>query len=234
MRISKYTGVTLLYFSPEGQAVQKSIITTVRTLDELERKLSQIRKKTEKDIKAKGSTYIGIKDVFEINGPLKQGAILGRSILWSYKTLEAAKKLLKPESDFWINMGTKRPVKQYIAEIVFLLSSPIKFDDRRTIVCNVLIDSSKAMDEAIKVGGAPELRERLYRVLLQYEPDLTNELKFVGIANIRFAYDKVAVGKCFEALCKKEKSLISAKKLIAPASRFTSFFKEMNSVLPLS
>jgi len=230
MNIEKYAGVTLLfiYRNNEGlSAVQQNFITSATNLKELSREAALIASTVSKDVKNGDCTYLGVHDVFEVNGPLKQGAILGRSTLWSYKNINFAKKLLKPKTEFWIYKSkSKRPVKQFIAEIVFLLPSPIKYSDRRTIICNVLIESltqANVYKKAISIGKSQELREKLFKVLFQFEPKLTNELIFIGIANIKYVYDKVGVGKCFEALSKNKRSVLSAKKLVFPIKKFSNY-----------
>lgn len=234
MNNTKYTGVTLAYFCHNSQgvsAVQRSFITKIRTLATLKKETSQLGVRLNKDLKENNCSYLGIHDVFEINGPLKQGAILGRVVLWSYKTIASARKLLKSESEFWINIGKKQDSKRFIAEIVYSLTAPIKYKDRKTIICNVLIESVKqsdVMNKAVQIGESENLKEKIFRVILQYEPKLTNELKFIGIANIKYIYGDVAVGKCFEALCKKVQNVSSAKNLVFPFNKFIPFFKEMN------
>ncbi len=229
MNITKYVGITLLFLyqldNHETNVVLQSFIINVKNLKELNKEANQIGIRVSKKFREGQCKYLGINDVFEVNGPLKTGAILGRSTLSSYKDIDSARRLLLPKSEYWINIDNKKNVQQFIAEAVFLLPSPIKYSDRRSIICNVLIESSNdsIFKNTVIVGKSQELKNKLFKVLLQYEPTLMNKLHFVGIANIKSVYDKVGVGKCFEALFKKERNVVSVNKLVFPIKKFNTF-----------
>jgi len=221
----KYVGVTLIFACRKNKILQAekiSFLIEAGTSRDIQRKAAKIGCKREIEQKRERYEYykyLGIHDIFEVNGPIENGAIMGRTTLWSYKNITAAKKLLHPKREFTI-YKCKWPTvdRRYIAEIVYFLGPPEKYALRRTLICHVLIqsqDKNRVIRAAMHVGKSKELILKVKQILLQYESEIPGELKFIGPADVWPIYEKVMIGNPFRAVYKKFNKISSIRKLVS-------------------
>ena len=204
---TKYIGVVLIFSCKKGKTLEGRLRYFLMNLIEL----TNIKRTAEKighkcEVAYKDCTYLGINDIFEVNGPIKTGAIMGRTTLWSYKDIASAKKLIRPTKHFSIYKYNPYTVdNSYIAEMVFFLQFPSKYDLRRTLVCNVLLKSQskkRVVKDAVALGQSKQLLKKIKDVLLQYEAHIPGELAFIGLTDIYTIPERVKVGNSFRTLCK--------------------------------
>lgn len=165
-------------------------------------------------------TFIGLYDVYPLEGPLRNGAILGHSSYWSHKTQVAAERHIKTDPQLLatvqITPKSTKP-REYLFRAIYLLSSAsIPNGERRTIEAWLLISGSngKQQIEFAKEIAAKRITKRR---LLNLSSDLATpiDLSFVGFAELREVFDPpIRVGGCFLSDVKHFNSLSRIRALM--------------------
>ncbi|MDD5681452.1 MAG: tetratricopeptide repeat protein [Candidatus Omnitrophica bacterium] len=226
----KYIGLTLIfaYRKKDGLEAEKiSFLMRDEVLHNIRRDAERIGHKQE--TRSNRGKYMGIYDIFEINGPLKTGAIMGRTTLWSYKDIASAKKLIKPKEQFAIYVS-KRPTadKRYIADAVYVLGISGKQNRQRILICYILLKSQSkktVFKDAIAIARSRQLKMKIESILLQDDPSVPNGLKFIGFGDICPVPEKIAIGNFFERAYRKFNKLSSIRKLVMTDKQISAKIK---------
>ena len=225
-----YVGISLIFLCRKNNDLiveKRSFVVSSKNLTEIKRKASELGEKIEKLLKPSKGVYLGINDIFEITGPLREGCILGRTTFWSYKNINKALTLFKKEREYGILKGLSvSQSRQFIAQMIYFINTP-QHDFKRTISCYVLVNPTnrfKIKDKINKLGQSEHLRNKLQCILLRYEPNIRGNIIFIGVADINYVYEKVKRNNCFDMVYKKISSLSSAKELVFPISKFRNFW----------
>lgn len=171
---------------------------------------------------AKGGqcTFVGLYDVYSVDGPLRSGAILGRSSYWSRKTRPIAERQVFSDRKLLAAVRentTSRERADYLFKAVYLLSAPaIPRRERRTIEAWLLVrgSSGNRLIELAKEIAAK--RATAQRLLKMSDDRATPEaLHFCGFAEAQKAFDSpVRVGGCFLSYVKNFNSVSRIRALI--------------------
>ena len=158
--------------------------------------------------------YFGLKDIFEVKGPLEEGALLGRTNIWN-QTLEEAQSLLLPHEEFTFYKQLGRFDGKYY------LSSPVYYvddtdpEDTRSISCYCLIESSKpseVLQKALSIAKSRHFQEKI--IGCDFEELRVEDLHFIGFEDIVVIYDNIQQEGAFLKLCKEINSLEELSSLL--------------------
>ncbi|MBH0189204.1 MAG: hypothetical protein HP494_01180 [Nitrospira sp.] len=171
---------------------------------------------------AKGSqcTFVGLYDVYSVEGPLRSGAILGHSSYWSRKTRPVAERQVLSDRKILAAVRentTSREHTDYLFKAVYLLSAPvISRRDRRTIEAWLLV-SGLSGSPLIELAKEIAAKRTTAQRLLKMSADRTTPeaLHFCGFAEARKAFDApVRVGGCFLSYVKHFNSVSRIRALM--------------------
>jgi hypothetical protein len=168
----------------------------------------------------KSCTFIGLYDVYRIEGSLRTGAILGHSSYWSHKTQAAAERHISTDRQLLTTVEINQkstPPREYLFRAIYLLSSAsIPKEERRTIEAWLLINGSNGKQQ---VEFAKEIARKrtTKRRLLTISSDIATptDLHFFGFAEMREVFDPpIRVGRCFLSDVKRFNSLSRIRALM--------------------
>jgi hypothetical protein len=231
---NKYVGVTLLFASrQEGrlEAWLKSYIIPGTSRQEVVEKADRIRKSQETgraDQPGDFVAYLGLEDVFCVGGPVRHGALLGRTTLWERDTLEGAESLVKQPDDFAFHEQQKDyEGKWYLADPVYFVGLPEEEDLNRSISCHALIESTdqaKVIPRAFAVAESAEFQQQI--MACDFEGLRRDQLRFVGFEDIRVVSEDVEKGGAFLFLAREFDSMRKIRALRIKEEELRGFFNE--------
>lgn len=165
-------------------------------------------------------TFIGLYDMYCVEGPLRTGAILGHSSYWSRKTRPTAERRVGSEHQLLAAVQahkTSRKRTDYLFKAVYHLSSvSVPREKRRTIEAWLLINASSGkqlVEFAKEIAAKRTTKQRLLKMLA--DRAMPADLHFCGFVEAREAFDPpVRVGRCFLSDVKDFTSLSRIRALI--------------------
>ena len=235
----KYMGITLIFSNGEdGKLWVENPSFVIKFHENLNEMVKVVKKIKDKYIFGSPNTkfpfysYMGIKDLFSICGPLKHGAMMGQTSKWSYNNVEKSKVILARHHPFQPLKSLETAIDgMYLVELIYFLGSPIPYKSRRSLVVLGIVQSPQKKNIILKakeLGDSLEFKKKI--VLKDYELRISSDhLQFVGANIIRPLDEKLRVGNYFDIRVREIKSLSQIKKVKIPTKKTLSrFFQQID------
>ena len=226
-----YTGATLLFVDRKKkqlEAVLKSYVLKSSTYDEIieeARFVGEKQNNYNSQNKEYDFEYIGIEDIFQVVGPIEEGALLGRMTLWE-QTLQDAKLLINKSEEY--NFSEKQNEffgKWYLATPVYYVEEE-EIEDSRTISCHALIESRNSSLVIKKALAIAESIEFLNKIVSCDCEGLDHEdLKFLGFEDILAVHEDIQSGGEFLDMGKEYRKIEEIHELLLDNEEIINFFE---------
>jgi hypothetical protein len=172
---NKYIGVEGVFYKKEGQASFRTFKKSM-TLKVGRNFLSSAKENLKKRARALSLDFVGISDIFNVDGQPSHRAFLGRTAYYDFNSIKKAKELLgdfdyqdlKPDSSIF-----------FVSLIYFIKDKPAK--DSFSLIYNIGVESSgrKLKDKVTQIGNS----ENTKRAIVKSSLDITDtkDIHFIGV-----------------------------------------------------
>ncbi len=208
------TGLTLLFVGdgPKGvEGIVESYVVRCSSLDELRRIGERIGAREEATPTPTNTRlqYIGIEDVFEVVGPVDEGAILGRTSLWDCDRRALAEDLVQEvATDEDVTTGCD----WYLASAVYFVARDAD-GDAYAIAAKVMIRCAPTVDAWTHAHDIAS-SELVLRRVLACGPASEPQPVFVGLEGLQSYRGDPMRGSPFEVLGKPFASPAEVERLL--------------------
>ncbi len=169
--------------------------------------------------------YLGIEDLFCVVGPLRNGALLSRSTLYSQTPADASALIIAPEHfDYhdsgWPNRG------EYVADAVFFVDDLQDEEMRRIIVASALVTArqqGQVVESASMVVQSMDFKQKI--VQLDIDGLAIDELQFVGFEDINLVVEDIHQNGAYAILVKEIESIDEIRNQLLDEKEIRDFFK---------
>ena len=169
--------------------------------------------------------YLAIEDIFSVVGPLRNGALLSRSTLYSQTPADASALIIAPEH-FGYHDSARPNRGEYVADAVFFVDDLQDEEMRRIIVASALVTArqlSLVVESASMVVKSMGFKQKI--VQLDSEGLALDELQFVGFEDINLVSEDIHQNGAYAILAKEIESIDELRSQLLDEEEIRDYFK---------
>lgn len=230
---NKYIGVSLLFSCREEdklEAILESYVLKSKKKDKVIADANQLGKERSQVYKQKENVnidFLGVEDIFQVIGPISEGALLGRTTIWDQTLKEAYEFKTSEEELTFLEQINDFQGSLFLASIIYHVQVDTIPEQNRVIIVNCLIiptNYSKVVERAFDTANSEFFKKKI--VDCDYEKLSIDQLNFIGFEDILVIYDDFLNGGAFQKLSNVIDNEQELAEMLITDDELNGFFEE--------